>query len=569
MPYTDEDFKAKLRRTQPTEKSIASTTKYIIHNRKFYKNILKILLGYFKKLKAEKRLTIIYILNHTLQEAKKTKPGLEKLFGHNIEVFFEYYGNDKKMEDRIFKKVNHVLQIWKDREVFASSKVETLQRLFSDNSFRKKWHKKNKLKRENQNLFGKSKPESHSRRERESKVTNNERPSRESSKQKSKSLSYKSERSKWMPNGFQGTPDGEPNSFDFNENDNNKNQENNISEEEIELESRNLFDDGVVQSKKLIVKPQENTGIFDKQDSDEFQLDSDTPVLNDSAVKEAPELNLDQEETTNNNKNNLNISQKSQSPSKSQSPNKSKIQTKQQQKESKKSSRKRKSINKPITNYSKILRTSLTSETSIHHDLEWLDCVPDEISNLNDGYINPAVIKMNINLAVSPKVFSDKMTAVLKAPPSLDSETRTWLTNLPAELSDPQKIDDLVKQGIEIQRSQSPDRTAHRNMVQKIGNIFKDIQEFKTYLSNYNQQLQQELVQRRDLGCYCQLLAKERKKSHKYYIDKVKLVTKRKGKANENAEKLQLMCSEPKLPEVSDTLPDVGQLFENENSYNR
>lgn len=38
---------------------------------------------------------------------------------------------------------------------------------------------------------------------------------------------------------------------------------------------------------------------------------------------------------------------------------------------------------------------------------------------------------------------------------------------------------------------------------------------------------------------------------------------------HDNAEKIALMCSEPTLPDVSDELPDVNQLFENDESYQR
>lgn len=69
-------------------------------------------------------------------------------------------------------------------------------------------------------------------------------------------------------------------------------------------------------------------------------------------------------------------------------------------------------------------------------------------------------------------------------------------------------------------------------LLKDIGKIFKDINEFKQYLTKYNKQLSQELVQRRDLGCYLQLLAKERKKSHKFYIDSIKNITKKQKRAN-------------------------------------
>ena len=95
----------------------------------------------------------------------------------------------------------------------------------------------------------------------------------------------------------------------------------------------------------------------------------------------------------------------------------------------------------------KIPKTNISNDT-IYTELDWFDHVPEEIASLNDDYINQSIIELNQNLQVNPRIFSEKMTAVLRAPPSLDSETRTWLTNLPAELADPSKIDKIVEVGL-------------------------------------------------------------------------------------------------------------------------
>jgi len=57
----------------------------------------------------------------------------------------------------------------------------------------------------------------------------------------------------------------------------------------------------------------------------------------------------------------------------------------------------------------------------------------------------------------------------------------------------------------------------------------------------------------------------ERKISHKSFIDKTKSIMTREEKMKENEQKILLMCSDPKLPEVEDKLPDFGTLFKNEN----
>ena len=164
---------------------------------------------------------------------------------------------------------------------------------------------------------------------------------------------------------------------------------------------------------------------------------------------------------------------------------------------------------------------------------------------------------MNKNFQVYPKLFSERMTAVLKKPASLDSETRQKLTNLPKELSDPRALDAIIK-----------DATDDK-VIQQIGRIFTDIRDFKEFLKTYNKKLTQELVQRRDLGCYMRLLWDERKKTHKFSIDNLEEFEKRMEKAAENKVKVEEMLKEPELPQLEEKLPDVSELFENEESFVR
>lgn len=211
----------------------------------------------------------------------------------------------------------------------------------------------------------------------------------------------------------------------------------------------------------------------------------------------------------------------------------------------------------------KIYKSSTIGDNTIYNDINWFDKVFEEVGNFNDNYIDQNIIKQNEKIKVDPKLFSDRMTSILRAPPSLDSDYRTKLTKLPPELADPSKLDKIVEDSL---RTGALEGLNSRVVLNKnAGEIFTEIETFKILLDTYNGELKSELVQRRDLGCYLQLLAKERKISHKSFIDKTKSIMTREEKMKENEQKILLMCSDPKLPEVEDKLPDFGTLFKNEN----
>ena len=274
MPFTELEFKSKLRKTNPTEKAIGTLTKYIIHNRKFHKEIQNVWLYCFRKATIDDKLKIIYVINHTLQEAKKTKPGLEKFFAQKLEKIFELLGSDKNLNDYVIKKTSHVLHIWSERKVLEREKVRMYDKLFNDKSFRKKWAKKNAGRFPRVELGGGDSKESRSRSESRSKSKSKESISR------SKSASQKREKERGRSSSRKrpdinkpNTPEGSPTTKTAD------------GEPEIDLNySRTLYNDGtgLVESKKLIVPKKSENGsgslsLMKEEDDSTVSNDTEAP----------------------------------------------------------------------------------------------------------------------------------------------------------------------------------------------------------------------------------------------------------------------------------------------------
>jgi len=179
-------LKSKLRKTKPTEKSIAETTAFIIKFRKYHTKSIDTWLYCIRKAKAEDKLTILYVINHTLQESIRQKPGLAKLFSKRLENVICHLGCDKKLQsdETLIRKVKHVLQIWEDRNVLKPSKVEELRSIFEDKEKRKRILKKMKAGEKKRDMKAKESKER---------------------------VRHKSEDGKVIPESYDGTPDeGDP-----------------------------------------------------------------------------------------------------------------------------------------------------------------------------------------------------------------------------------------------------------------------------------------------------------------------------------------------------------------------
>jgi len=214
-------------------------------------------------------------------------------------------------------------------------------------------------------------------------------------------------------------------------------------------------------------------------------------------------------------------------------------------------------------------------ENSIYEETEWLDNVDQEILGFNDEYLDRHLVEMQripgmgAKSTPNAKVFTERMTKLLKAPSSLDSKARTELTKLPSELSDPSKMDQMIENGLMEGDMKSERRMQLKENMRRVQNSGE---QFKKMLDDYNARLDGELIERRELGNTHMLVEFQRKKTHTSYLEKFKQVAGREDKVSSNLDKINAhydaMPKSPKLDlmngmddDEDDLLPDIKDLF--------
>lgn len=412
MPFSTDQLVRWLATTKPTQKSVEKITKWVIHYRKYYKEICQCWLNQFKNTpEPSKRLNIIYVINHTIQESKKTNASLSEKFTLHLDQIFEIFGSDPATNSKIAERVCHVFDIWKQRRVLNVVKISKYEDIFIQ--------------------------------ARGGKV-----------------LSKKAKKSKRAD-----------------------------SRDQTETEKRDLLnsapDDSEIPSKRSRLSKNQ------KAKKSKKQKKSKTAEKN---IFEDDEL----------------ISLMSQ--------------------------------NREQTN--EIFQAAIQTN-SIFEETDWLEKVDDEIAAFGDGYIDKNLIEnhkipgMTIaNSTPDSTIFTKRMTNLLKAPSSLDSEARTQLTHLPSELSDPSKIDKIVDSGLGKMLRVPGQISARKEAQEKIASVQEAADSFKNLLVIYNKRLDDELIERKDLGEMHILCELERKKVHKGYIDKLKHVMRREEKVESNLNKI-------------------------------
>lgn len=224
-------------------------------------------------------------------------------------------------------------------------------------------------------------------------------------------------------------------------------------------------------------------------------------------------------------------------------------------------------------------------QNSIYSELDWLDGCDQEIYNFNDNYLDrvkienqtiPGMGLQNINA----KDLSDRMMELLRAPSSLESDTRTALTKLPDKLADPSKLDLIIDNGqTEIESTRAgPERYEKKKALKaELLNTQTEAENFKNVLEEYNKRLLLELDERRQLGDLHILVELERKKTHVSHLEKLKQIVEREEKSKINMERLEEHyehVKSPKLPEMDDDddddlLPDIKDLMEGKHLENK
>ncbi|XP_014248263.1 regulation of nuclear pre-mRNA domain-containing protein 1B [Cimex lectularius] len=127
--FTESVLQKKLDDLNETQQSIQTLSLWLIHHRKHYQLVVKTWSKEMAKGNELRKLTLMYLANDVIQNSKKKGPEYTKEFIPVLRKAFRIISNTKCTE-RTLQKLDRILHIWDERNVYDSKQVEEFKRIF-------------------------------------------------------------------------------------------------------------------------------------------------------------------------------------------------------------------------------------------------------------------------------------------------------------------------------------------------------------------------------------------------------------------------------------------------------
>ena len=131
---TSTSFEKRLTTVNTTQESVQTLSLWILYHHAQNENLLKVWFKVLKKSKPSHRLTLFYVANDVIQNAKKQNAAV-------YQQAFKPYLNSAMIyvkENGIRKKIQRILEIWRERAVYDDEFIdELLKKLLGTEVFEK------------------------------------------------------------------------------------------------------------------------------------------------------------------------------------------------------------------------------------------------------------------------------------------------------------------------------------------------------------------------------------------------------------------------------------------------
>jgi regulator of Ty1 transposition protein 103 len=126
MSFSESSLSKKLNELNNTQQSVQTLSLWLIHHRKFAKNIVALWLRELKsQTNCEKKLTLIYLANDILQNSRKKGNEYLNEFDKALNEAFE--NTTKYSDNKILFTLERILNIWKDRKIYSEKRLDDLK----------------------------------------------------------------------------------------------------------------------------------------------------------------------------------------------------------------------------------------------------------------------------------------------------------------------------------------------------------------------------------------------------------------------------------------------------------
>jgi regulator of Ty1 transposition protein 103 len=126
MSFSESSLLNKLQELNGTQQSVQTLSLWLIHHRKHSSTIVSTWLRELTNTSnTERKLTLIYLANDILQNSRKKGYEYMNEFSHALSEAFEDIV--KYSDDKTLFTLERILNIWKDRKIYADEKIENLR----------------------------------------------------------------------------------------------------------------------------------------------------------------------------------------------------------------------------------------------------------------------------------------------------------------------------------------------------------------------------------------------------------------------------------------------------------
>lgn len=125
MQVPREGLEQKLQRLSASQQSIESVSSFCIFYHKDARGVVAIWDAEFYKAPAERKLALLYLANHVLQEGRKKNMAFQEEF---LKVLPKAVGHMAKAgDDKAKRAVNRLVAVWEERRVFGSRHIKSFR----------------------------------------------------------------------------------------------------------------------------------------------------------------------------------------------------------------------------------------------------------------------------------------------------------------------------------------------------------------------------------------------------------------------------------------------------------
>lgn len=127
--FSETSLSLKLAELNPSAPSIQGVSLWLLHHRKHYQTSVRVWYKELGNTKNEKKLTMLYLANDVVQNARKKYPEIPREFGKVMKSVFSHLGA-LELGPKTEASLDRLVKIWRERQIFEKQVTLDIERVW-------------------------------------------------------------------------------------------------------------------------------------------------------------------------------------------------------------------------------------------------------------------------------------------------------------------------------------------------------------------------------------------------------------------------------------------------------